>query len=77
MTGVVCAVCGQADNLTTHPVCDKPNCPGRQTFIHMMPKPDACEHVWDGPHVDIGNGMSVTCSKCGLSAFSHSLMQGW
>ena len=76
MSGVVCE-CGKATNEPRRPVCDREDCPGRETFIHMMPKADACEHSWDGPDVDIGNGMSVTCSKCGLSAFRYSLMQGW
>lgn len=34
-----------------------------------------CEHVWDGPEEDLGEygGSSVTCSRCGMSAFSHDM----
>lgn len=32
-----------------------------------------CEHKWDGPEEEYENGSSVTCSKCGMSAISHSM----
>jgi hypothetical protein len=32
-----------------------------------------CEHQWDGPVIPIKHGSSLTCSKCGLDAYSHSL----
>lgn len=33
-----------------------------------------CEHVWDGKPYEDGEGMwSTTCSRCGLTAFSHSM----
>jgi hypothetical protein len=37
-----------------------------------------CQHVWDGPTIefDDGLGFSSTCSRCGTSAFSHSLRCG-
>ena len=37
-----------------------------------------CEHKWDGPdeEFDGGRGVSVTCSRCGMSAFQHSLWTG-
>jgi hypothetical protein len=37
-----------------------------------------CEHVWDGEEVEFDNGqcVSVTCSRCGMSAFSHSMWVG-
>lgn len=37
-----------------------------------------CQHIWDGPNVefDDGQGMSVTCSRCGELAFSHSMRTG-
>ncbi len=77
MSGVVCVVCGNASNEPRHPKCNRGDCPSKETFLHFTPKPDVCEHQWNGPNVDIGNGFSVTCSKCGLSAFQYSLMQGW
>jgi hypothetical protein len=36
--------------------------------------PESCEHKWDGPTVRFENGASVTCSRCGMDAMSHSLM---
>lgn len=37
--------------------------------------PDSCEHKWDGPVVefDEGRGSTVTCSRCGMTAFEHSM----
>jgi len=35
--------------------------------------PDSCEHVWDGPGVEEGLMNSVTCSRCGMTAFAHSM----
>lgn len=35
--------------------------------------PDSCDHKWDGPIVPIGGGESVTCSLCGIDAFTHSM----
>ncbi len=35
-----------------------------------------CDHKWDGPMVDIGNGESVTCSVCGIPAISHDMRFG-
>lgn len=34
-----------------------------------------CEHSWDGPgeEFDSGRGWSATCSRCGMSAFSHDM----
>jgi len=32
-----------------------------------------CEHKWDGPDVEIMNGFSVTCSKCGMTAIGHDM----
>lgn len=34
---------------------------------------DDCDHKWDGPEIDIGNGSSASCSKCGMSAYTHSV----
>jgi hypothetical protein len=38
----------------------------------------ACEHVWDGEGVEVeyengGGWSSVDCSKCGMTAMSHSM----
>ena len=36
--------------------------------------PESCEHQWDGPWVEIGEGgHSVTCSRCGMSAMAHGM----
>ncbi len=45
--------------------------------------PESCEHVWDGPQEEIighdsqgeeyVSGASVTCSRCGASAFGHDM----
>lgn len=32
-----------------------------------------CEHRWDGGWVDIENGGSASCSRCGCLAISHSM----
>lgn len=40
--------------------------------------PSQCEHVWDGPDIELDGGyvISSTCSKCGMDAFSYSLWVG-
>lgn len=37
-----------------------------------------CQHEWDGPQVEIngGQGMSVTCSRCGEIAMYHDMRCG-
>lgn len=37
-----------------------------------------CEHVWDGPEIELMDGqcVTVTCSRCGMSAYSHSMWVG-
>jgi len=37
-----------------------------------------CEHKWDGPDWESSDGcmMSVTCSRCGMTAMSHDLRTG-
>jgi hypothetical protein len=35
-----------------------------------------CEHVWVGPVVELDNGATLTCSKCGAWAIDVSLMEG-
>jgi hypothetical protein len=34
------------------------------------------EHSWDGPTVEFPGGATVTCSRCGLDAMTHTLMTG-
>lgn len=42
--------------------------------LHILPKPDACEHDWTGWHnFEDGNGGEQVCSKCGMGAMHHSL----
>lgn len=45
----------------------------KSEILFHMHAPDACQHQWDGPTVQIESGETVTCSKCGMDAFSHSL----
>jgi len=37
-----------------------------------------CEHKWDGPDWESEDGcaMSVTCSRCGMTAMSHDMRYG-
>lgn len=35
--------------------------------------PGPCEHKWDGEVYESGNMSSVTCSRCGGTAFSHDM----
>jgi len=35
-----------------------------------------CDHVFDGPEETGDNYSSATCSKCGMSAITHSLWTG-
>lgn len=41
--------------------------------------PESCEHKWDGPGVNFewgengATGNSVTCSRCGMTAFGHDI----
>ncbi len=79
MSGVICAMCGDSQNEPRHPRCDRFGCPGVETILPMKSDfmlhflGNNCQHVWDGPIMDIGRGQSVTCSKCGTDAFSWSL----
>lgn len=54
-----------------------PNTPGKC----VCRCPESCEHVWDGPEIterQPGGGVmsSVTCSRCGADAFTHSMWVG-
>ena len=35
--------------------------------------PESCEHKWDGPNQEFLNGVSVTCSRCGMTAIQHAM----
>lgn len=63
-----------SDELTVH-VCG----PSRPTCKCNCP--ESCEHVRDGPWQELdfdggGGGGTVTCSRCGMTAMSHSLWVG-
>jgi hypothetical protein len=46
-------------------------------FIHIQPKANSCEHVWDGEEPierdGVVTGSTLVCSKCKMTAFEHSL----
>lgn len=48
-----------------------------QTFVHVAPRADACEHDFQGwrPFAD-GNGGEQVCTKCGIGAMAYSLAVG-
>lgn len=48
-------------------------CRGASTSKCACRCPDSCEHVWDGPYVDIEGGYAVTCSRCGMDSLTHSM----
>ena len=55
------------DEVTLH-VC------GPSTAECKCQCPDGpCEHVWDGPGFDDGQLSTATCSRCGMTAFAHSM----
>lgn len=46
----------------------------RIPFVHLSPKPDACDHDFAGwRNFEDGNGGEQVCTKCGMGAMSHSL----
>lgn len=74
MSGAVCErfpACMEATNDARVPRCHKSDCPGKITFFHIFAP--RCEHQWDGPMIEIDGGTSVTCSRCGTDAYSHSI----
>jgi hypothetical protein len=50
-------------------------------FIHTTPKPDTCDHDFQGG-VDLRDdegrvcGFTTVCTKCGMDAMSYSLRTG-
>ena len=88
MSGAMCQnfpICMEATNDATIPKCDKPLCPGKRTWsevFHTTPKPDACEHDFQGwrDHKDEQGrvmGGEQVCTKCGMGAMTHSLRTGF
>lgn len=45
-------------------------------FVCSAPKCTDGEHVMDGPVVQVGRAYSVSCSKCGVSAFEVDMFMG-
>lgn len=87
MSGALCErfpTCPNSTNDATIPKCDAPDCPGRQTFapfLHIMPKPDDCDHDFQGwcEHKDNQGrvmGGEQVCTKCGMGAMTYSLRMG-
>jgi hypothetical protein len=37
--------------------------------------PESCGHKWDGPEKELDEGrcVTVTCSRCGMTAMEHSM----
>lgn len=62
--------------MATHPThADQP---GVTVHICRSDCADGADHSWDGPlYVSESDGLqSATCSKCGMTAFHHSMMTG-
>jgi hypothetical protein len=54
-----------------------PDHPMAALFVHATPKPDACEHDFQGFRAfPDGNGGERFCSKCGMGAMAHTLALG-
>jgi hypothetical protein len=55
--------------------------PKDELFFHVSPKPDACDHDFQGlvelkdEEGRVGGGTTV-CTKCGMDAMSYSLRMG-
>lgn len=46
-------------------------------FIHVTPKPDLCEHDFQGwRDFPDGNGGEAVCAKCGMGAMAYTLSTG-
>lgn len=49
----------------------------RGLFFHALPKPDACDHDFQGwREFEDGNGGEQVCTKCGMGAMTYSLRYG-
>lgn len=58
-----------------------PETPKDELFFHASPKPDACNHDFQGWEVlrdEEGRecGGTTVCTKCGMDAMSYSLRCG-
>lgn len=48
-----------------------------ELFVHVTPKPDACDHDFHGwRDFEDGNGGEQVCRKCGMGAMTYSLRTG-
>jgi hypothetical protein len=62
----------QIKNAAARAVLDQTVLP--DVFLHITPKPDACEHDFQGwRDFPDGNGGERVCAKCGMGAMAHSL----
>jgi hypothetical protein len=81
MSGWFCPKCMRSDNTPKLPRCDDDACPlgaNKQSFFHMMPKPDACSHDFQGwREFEDGRGGERVCTKCGMGAMTYSLRTGF
>jgi hypothetical protein len=73
----ICEYCGYDGGEHAEGCRDFQPMPPCELFIHIAPKKDSCAHVWDGEqsieHDGIVTGSTSVCSKCGMTAFEHSL----
>jgi hypothetical protein len=61
-------------------MADPTDDPDDRLFFHATPKPDACDHDFQG-WVEFtceggGGGGTTVCTKCGMDAMSYSLRMG-
>ena len=58
---------------------DAENAPDEGTiFFHAIPKPDACDHDFQGwREIDGGRGGEQVCTKCGMGAMAYTLSLGF
>lgn len=85
MSGWFCPKCMRGDNTPKLPKCDDEACPlgaNKQSFFHLLPKPDACDHDFQGWRNHINDqgqiiGGEQVCTKCGIGAMTYSLRTGF
>lgn len=64
--------------------CERTDCPiparaatWDHLFVHATPKPDACDHHFQGwREIDGGLGGEQICTKCGIGAMEYTLRTG-
>lgn len=62
-------------------VCREQGWDEKKAHVHVSGSKDCycacpdgpCQHVWNGADLDMGSTVSTTCSRCGMSAFSHDM----